>query len=53
MSIYRTDKIYRWVALFILIFAIVWIISWPESWPWVVLALCGYGLIAYLMRNNP
>lgn len=53
MSIYTTDKKYKWGALFILVFAIGWIILAPHHWPFVAGYLVLVALIAYFKRNSP
>jgi hypothetical protein len=53
MSIYTTDKKYRWAALALLIIGGLFIWATPSYWPHVVGFWALVALIAYLKRNSP
>lgn len=53
MSIYKTDKIYKWVILVLLLFGGTIIYLTPEYWKIVVGCWLGFAAIFYFFRNNP
>ncbi len=53
MSIYTTDKQYKWGAIALLIIGGLFILATPSYWPYVVGFWVFVAALAFFMRNNP